>query len=213
MAKLNKTVLAALMAIQTSGRVTSEVGKPLLEQGLIEVNTADIVDGMAAARLTQKAIDSLPKAKAAPSASQAASSFEIITNAVPPESRKGKGREAGPSKYPFDSLQLNQSFFVANTEDMPNAVKTLQSALSNAMNKHRVAVMENGQPKTEMVTRTKRGADHKAMVDAEGKKVKETVSVPVYNYPVKFIIRAVKAQQACGEWVAPADGALITRTV
>ena len=207
MAKLNKNVVAALQAIVSTSRVTADVGKPLVEQGLIEVNTADTdASGAALARLTEKGTASLAdstKSKAAPTAGAVASSFAIITNAIPPESKRGAGRVAGPSKYPFDTLPVGGSFFVATSTEVPNPLKTLGSAVANATNKHRV---DTGTKKS--VTRTKRG--EKA---ADGSKIKEQVQVPVYNYPVKFVIRGVKANQKCGEWVAPADGALITRTV
>jgi catalase (peroxidase I) len=61
MAKLNKTVIAALSLIVSTGRATKEVGEPLIKMGLIEVNTNDIDEnGAAAARLTQKGIESMP---------------------------------------------------------------------------------------------------------------------------------------------------------
>lgn len=208
MAKLNKTVIAALQEIQRTGRVTQEVGKPLMDQGLIEVNTSDVVDNAAAARLTQKAFDGLPKQAqtGGTSVSDAPSNFAIITNAVPPESKRGAGRVAGPSKYPFDAMPVNGSFFVPVSDETPEPLKTLGSAVSNATNKYRV---DTG--KTEEKTRTKRGEGNKAVLDANGNKVKETVTVKIYEYPRKYIIRGVKKDQKCGEWVAPADGALITR--
>lgn len=201
MAKLNKTVIAALQNIQATGRVTQEVGKPLIEQGLIEVNTGDIdASGAAAARLTQKAVDGMPKQAATPVAGGAAnqSQFAIITNATIPESKRGAGRVAGPSKYPFDSLPVGGSFFVPVSDDVPTPMKTMGSAVVNATNKHRI---DTGQ--TKVVERTKK--------DAQGNKVKESVTVPVWDYPVKFTMRSVKKDQKLGEWVAPADGAMIFR--
>ena len=215
MAKLNKTVIAALSKIIETGRVTKEVGEPLIAQGLIEVNTSDVVDGLAAARLTQVAMDAMPQPKQATNPTSnyntgntdVNTEFQIITNAVPPSSKRGTGRQAGPSKYPFDQLPAGGSFFVAASADMQDPLKTMGSAVSNATNKYRV---DTG--KTETKTRTKRGEGNKAMLDAEGKKIKETVSVPVYEYPRKFVIRSVKKDQKCGDWVAPADGVLIART-
>lgn len=207
MPKLNKNVVAALQSIKTTGRVTREVGEPLIKQGLIEVNTGDVVDGNAAARLTEKGEEGLG-AKAsggAPSASQVASSFALITNAVPPESKRGVGREAGPSKYPFDNMQPGNSFFVGNSAEIENAVKTMTSAVANANNKSRV---DTGRKET--VQRAEREGK-KAKLDASGNKIMHSVEVPVYEYPRKFIIRGVKQGQKCGDWEAPADGALITR--
>lgn len=202
MARLhNKTVQAALNEVIKTGRVSEAVGKPLLDQGLISVDVNDVVNDLAAAALTDKGKAGMPVEKA--TGTPTASSFPIITNATPPESKRGAGRVAGPSKYPFDQLPLNGSFFQAVTAEIPNPLKTLGSAVVNATNKHRV---DTGT--TKLVTRTKRGEKN-----PDGSKIKEQVQVPVYNYPVKFVIRGVKVGQKCGEWVAPADGALITRTV
>jgi len=52
----------------------------------------------------------------------------------------------------------------------------------------------------------------KALLDEQGKKVMETVQLPVKKYNRKFTIRPVTGGQAYGEWTAPADGALIART-
>lgn len=213
MAKLNKTVIAALTMIMSTNRVTFAVGKPLVDQGLIEVNKEDVQDegdaATYAAKLTQKAFDGMPKQSGQPASSgpAKASDFAIFTNATPPESKRGVGREAGPSKYPFDDMPVNGSFFVPVSDETPDPLKTLGSAVSNATNKYRV---DTG--KTESKERTKRGEGNKAVLDTEGKKFKETVTVPIYDYPRKYIIRGVKKDQKCGEWSAPADGVLISRT-
>lgn len=212
MAKFNKTLTAALAAIVASGRVSEEVGKPLIAQGLITVDVNDVIAGdpanggdLAKATLTQKAIDGMPKQAPAGSVASAPSNFGIITNAIPPESKRGAGRVAGPSKYPFDSLTTGQSFFVSANAETPDPIKSMNSAVSNANNKYRV---DTG--RTEQVERTKRDGK-KAALDAAGNKIKETATVAVYEYPRKFIVRGVKNGQKCGEWVAPADGVLITR--
>lgn len=211
MAKLNKTVIMALTEIHNTGRVTQEVGKPLLEMGLIEVNTNDVDgNGAAAARLTQKGIEGMGKntnKNKAPTAS--ASSFALINNAKLPESKRGFGRKAGESKYPFAQMEVGQSFFVANSDvEGGDALKKLTSTVSNMNNKYRT---ETGD--TETKTRTKRGKGNKAVTDEAGDKVKETVTVPVYKQDRKFNIRGVKAGVEYGEWKAPADGALIGRVL
>jgi len=204
MAKLhNKTVQAALSAIITSGRVSEEVGKPLLAQGLISVDVNDVVDNLAAATLTDKGKAGMPVANSG--AAPGPSSFAIITNAVLPVSKRGAGRVAGPSKYPFDSLLTGGSFFVAASAEMPDLLKSMNSAVSNANNKYRV---DTG--KTEMVTKTKREGK-KAALDAAGNKIKESVEVKVYEYTRKFAVRSVKIGQVCGGWTAPTDGVLVGR--
>lgn len=206
MAKLNKTVIKALTEIHNTGRVTKEVGKPLLDMGLIEVNTNDVdKNGAAAARLTDKGLEGMGNKNAG----ENASTFALITNAKLPESKRGFGRTAGVSKYPFAQMEVGNSFFVADSEfEDGNALKKLTSTVSNMNNKYRT---DTGQ--TETKERTKRGEGNKAVVDADGKKVKETVTVPVYKQDRKFNIRGVKGGIKYGEWTAPSDGALIGRVL
>lgn len=210
MAKLhNKTVQAALALVISSGTVTSDVGKPLVQQGLIEVNPEDIAGNVdpARARLTQKGFDGMPKPAEAPGAASTASSFAIIDGVVLPPSKRGAGRVAGPAKYPFANLETGKSFFVPVSEAVPTPLKTLGSAVVNATNKYRV---DTG--KTEMVEKTKRDGK-KAALDAAGNKIKEQVEVKVYTYPRKFAIRAVKKGDVLGTWTADADGVIVSRTV
>ncbi len=206
-AKLNKTVIAALKDIQATGRVTKEVADKLGPMGLIEINPQDIVDDKAAARLTQKGIDGMgnTNTNAAPAST---SQFAVIKNAVLPESKRGFGRKAGESKYPFATMEVGDSFFVSNVDADGDALKKLTSTVSNMNNKYRTPT---GQ--TEMKTVTKRGEGNKAVKDAEGKPIKETKEVPVYTQDRKFSIRGVKGGEKYGEWLAPADGALIGRSV
>lgn len=206
--KLNKTVLAALKKIEKTQRVTETVGKPLVEMGLIEVNIKDVnAEGGYLARLTQKGIDGMgnTNTNAAPAST---SQFAVIKNAVLPESKRGFGRKAGESKYPFATMEVGDSFFVSNVDADGDALKKLTSTVSNMNNKYRTPT---GQ--TEMKTVTKRGEGNKAVKDAEGNPVKETKEVPVYNQDRKFSIRGVKGGEKYGEWVAPADGALIGRSM
>ena len=99
-----------------------------------------------------------------------------------------------------------KSFFVAVSEAVPNPLKTLGSAVVNATNKYRV---DTG--KTEQVERTVREGKKAKLVN--GEKVKETVTVPVYEHPRKFAIRSVKKGDVLGTWTATDDGVIISRTV
>ncbi len=208
MAKLNKTVKAALQKIIDTGRVTQAEGEPLIKMGLIEVNTGDVDDnGAAAARLTSEGMSGMGNTNTN-AAVTTGSQFAVIKNAVLPESKRGFGRKAGESKYPFATMEVGDSFFVSNADADGDALKKLASTVSNMNNKYRTATDQ-----TETKERTKRGEGNKAVLDAEGKKVKETVTVPVYKQDRKFSIRGVKGGETYGQWVAPSDGALIGRTV
>lgn len=209
----NKTVQAALTRIMSTGRAT-QADKPLLEQGLIEVNTQDIVNDEAAARLTQKGIDGMPKSAATAAATNppgaVVSAFALIDGVVLPETKRGGfGRTAAPSKYPFATMGMGQSFFVANSEVEGNdALKKLSSTVSNANNKNRTPTGEMS-----VVVRTVRGEGNKAVLNPDGSKQKASKEVPVYKQDKKFTIRAVKAGVAYGSWTPPADGVVIKRTV
>ncbi len=213
MAKKAKVVEAALnialLQVIGNGSVThisQDDGLPLLQHNpsLIEVDTTNIVDDKAAVRLTEegwKMINIDPNTVSA----SVSNGYDIISNAELPAAKRG-GRGGAPIQYPFDKLEAGQSFFVPVSAKHANPLKTLGSTVSSANMRFSV---ETGEMKT--VERTKRGEKNKAVVDAQGNKVKETVQVPVRKQTRKFTIRAVKAGVTYGGWTAPNDGALIAR--
>lgn len=209
MSAINKTVKAALQKIIDTGRVSQDVATKLGPMGLIEVNTGDIDENdMAACRLTQKGLEGMGK-NTNTNAASTGSKFALIDNAVLPESKRGFGRKAGESKYPFADMNLGQSFFVSNDEvEGGDALKKLTSTVSNMNNRYRT---ETGKMQT--VTRTVRGEGNKAVLNEDGSKRKETKQVPVYKQDRKFSIRAVEAGKEYGGWKAPANGALIARVL
>lgn len=182
---------------------------------LIEVNTGilDPSDNTkAAVRATQAAKDYLASQSqgSAGDAPTEPSKYAIIANAVLPEARK-RGNVAGagaPTKYPFADMQVGGAFFSADSEHKNgNALKALGSTVSSQNRKY---AQETGETKT--VTRAVRDENNKAKME-NGKKVTETVTLPVLKYDRKFTIRPVVGGQKYGEWTAPANGALIARTV
>lgn len=180
----------------------------LLTGGLISVDQANINPQnaeQAAATITDAGRAVLaPKPASDPIVG---SSFTLMSNIPLPEAKRGKGGGAGaPSKYPFDTMEIGNSFFVPVSADMPDPVKTMQSTVSSTNLRFSE---ETGQTKT--VTRTKRGEGNKAVVGPDGKNVQETVQVPVRKQVRKFAIRSIKAGQVLGTWTAPSDGALIAR--
>jgi hypothetical protein len=180
---------------------------PLLQHNppLIDVDTTQIVDGKALVRLTEAGKSFLmpnPNTEVA-----AKPTYEVISNATLPESKRGNRKGAGaPAVYPFDSLEVGGTFFVPVSDKHPNPVKTLGSTVSSA--NMRFAV-KTGEMKT--VERTMRGPGNKAVKNGNGEKVKETVEVPVYKFQRKFAIRSVEKGQTYGSWTAPENGALIGR--
>lgn len=190
-------------------RVTQEEGIPLIQQNLIEVNESDIVDGKAAVRLTQEGFNMINVESAVVSNGSAAvaANYAIISNAALPAAKRG-GRGGAPVQYPFDALEPGQSFFVPVSSKHNNPVKTLGSTVSSANMRYSV---ETGEMKT--VERTRRGDGNKAIVDGQGNKIREMVTVPVRKQTRKFSIRPVKAGVTYGGWTAESDGALIARVL
>lgn len=132
-------------------------------------------------------------------------SFEIISDAVLPPVKRGGGGAGAPQKYPFDSLEIGQSFFVPATAKAPNPLKTMGSTISQANLRYAT------QTGTKTVERSKRGAKNKLVLDDDGHKIMEEKEVPVYEFTRKFTIRGVKGGTAYGNWTAPSDGALVMR--
>ena len=133
------------------------------------------------------------------------SNFGIIDGAVLPVSKRGGGGGGAPIKYPFDQLQVGQSFFVPATAKLPNPLKTLGSTISSANVRYADKIGEKE------VTRAKRGEKNKLVLDANGQKIMETKTVPEYKFNRKFSIRGVEAGKQYGNWTAEASGALIQR--
>jgi hypothetical protein len=129
--------------------------------------------------------------------------FEIIDAVEMPKSKRGARN--GVAKYPLDKLGVGQSFFAAKSEKMPDPMKTLGSAVSAAKMKFAT------QTGTQEVTRSKRGEKNKLVHDANGQKIMETKTVPIWEYSRKWILRPVEAGQFCGTWQAPVAGCLVQR--
>jgi hypothetical protein len=220
MAKLTKAMTSALQKIAASAEgfayLSMAEGKPLVEAGLIQKND-EMLDPndntKVACRLTDAGKAALPKQKESAVNTQTATAtpaatggFAIITNAVAPPIKRGFTKSDRAPKYPFADMAVGASFFVPNTDEVPDAVKSMGSTVSNANKKYS---KPTGQMET--VVRTVREG-RKAKLDANGAKMKETVQVPVLAYERKFSARPVKGGEKYGEWVAPADGALVFRT-
>lgn len=216
--KINVDLLSKIIAGQVL-YLSQPDAMPLLQHNpaLIEVNTGilDPNDGTKAAVRATPAAQEYVNSQSGGQAQQetveaSGSKYEIITNAQLPAARK-RGNVAGagaPTKYPFADMPVGGSFFSADSEHKNgNALKALGSTVSSQNRKY---AEETGEFKT--VTRAVRDENNKAKME-NGKKVTETVQLPVLKYNRKFTIRPVVGGQKYGEWTAPANGALIARTV
>lgn len=149
--------LAEIVAAGANGIYTSpEVHSPLVEAGLVEINPAMTNEnGEVATRATQKGVESLDNgAKVGNNATsetaetgtiQKVKSMFKIEDSIPVPTISGRGR--GGNVYPFDQLEVGQSFFVANDESKPNAAKSLASTVSSATARYAVPA-EDGSTKT-----------------------------------------------------------------
>lgn len=153
--------LAEIVAAGANGVFVPEsVYTPLVEAGLVEINPGMTDEnGNVATRATQKGIESLDNAAtvvdnatseatsatAAKGETQKVKTMFKIEDSVPVPAISGRGR--GGNVYPFEQLAVGQSFFVANTEDKPNAAKSLASTVSSATARYAVA-SEDGATKT-----------------------------------------------------------------
>ena len=158
-------VLAEIVAAGANGLFTpAAVHGPLVEAGLVEINPAMVNEaGEIATRATQKGIESLDggaivvdnatteanseanSETAATGKTEKAKSMFKIENEVPVPAISGRGR--GGNVYPFNQLEVGQSFFVANSESKPNAAKSLASTVSSATARYAVPA-EDGSTKT-----------------------------------------------------------------
>ena len=133
---------------------------PLVEAGLVEINPAMVNEaGEIATRATQACIESLGSGAIVVDNATSEANSEIaetgktekvksmfkIEDSIPVPTISGRGR--GVKVYPFDQLEVGQSFFVANDESKPNAAKSLASTVCSATARYAVPA-EDGSTKT-----------------------------------------------------------------
>lgn len=204
-------------AAHTVVYVSKAEGMPLLQHTppliTVDVNNVDPDDNTKiGATITEDGVKVLQASHtnhhAASPAKHAA--YSVATGIELPKVKRGGGGGGGaPSKYPFETMEVGTFFFVPNSDvKNGNALKTVGSAVGSANQRFMV---ETGEHKT--TTRAKRGKDHKTVKDANGNNVMETVTLPIKKETKKFTIRAVEAGKEYGSFTAPADGAVVMRTL
>jgi len=121
-----------------AGRVT--VPKTLADQILKEEPTLIKIQGepdptgsvivYATSLGIQAVTGKAPEAAPAPGAvASTPSKFKLETGFVVPESKRGAFLKS--ETYPFASMQIGESFFVASTDEKPNPAKSLASTVSS----------------------------------------------------------------------------------
>lgn len=138
-------LLPAIVAAttQTSEGYTfaaEEIVKRLEKEGFVEGNREiKNSEGFIAVRAVQAAIDFISQntKKEEVKKGENKMSFEIESGVEIPKTARGGNKAA---VYPFESLEVGQSFFVPATEKKPEPWKSLASTVSAAMKKHDVVV-------------------------------------------------------------------------
>lgn len=148
---------------------------PLIEAGLVEVNPAIANEaGEIATRATQKGIEMTATSTQETAAVETAAAAPVTVSSgfaieagVPLPSISGRGRTG--TTYPFDKMEAGHSFFVPNSEDKPNAAKSLASTVSSATARYAVPA-----------------------ADGSTKANKAGEQVPVMVETRKFVVRSVE---------------------
>lgn len=134
--KMEQKTLEEVIAATAAGSyvyVSEDLYQPLVKAGLVEINL-DIVNE--AGEVATRAITTQVEPEKQKGESKM--SFEIESGIpMPASTRRGGVREA---KYPFDKLEVGQSFFVAPSEKHPEPWKSYASTISGATKRYDVVV-------------------------------------------------------------------------
>lgn len=170
--------------------LTQEEGMDLVNSGYAVVDTG-VTDGSTAkVTLTDAGVAALG------ASGNSTTSYEIEDNIPIPTSTARRGRSGG---YPFENLNINQSFHVAAKDnEEPSAVAArLQSSVSGARSRYAEETGEN----ENVTVKTYKKEDGKFVKDAEGKRVVDTettISRPKTKVTRDFTVKAVGADDPKG---------------
>lgn len=163
--------LLAMIAASTEPAVgvlmlTQAEAGDVVNKGLAVVDTAKVDGDTAAVSLTDAGRAALA---AGEPAATTASAFTIDDGVTMPTDVARRGRSGG---YPFDKLEVGQSFHVAKSAENPDPASRLASSVSGA----RVRFSEKtGETETVTVKTYKRGPDGKGYAkDADDKRIVES---------------------------------------
>ncbi|HCH8410340.1 TPA: hypothetical protein NNQ05_004574, partial [Salmonella enterica] len=181
MAKLTKSQIALLGTIAAATADNSFVyasgkdQKALVDAGFAEINATLVNDKQeTATRATQAGFDFVKENESkgtSPVTQSTAQTFAIATGVeipVTPRTRESS------SIYPFEQLEIGQSFFVPVSEDKPNPAKSLASTVTSANDRHAYEI------------------EGETMVNRKGE------TVPKKGFNKRFIVRPVEDGAAWG---------------
>ena len=177
-AQVGEVTLESIVAATQAGSfvyTAAAVHGPLIEAGFVEINPAMADEnGAIATRSTEKGNSQVMTAtNQTQAAAPAVKAGFVIETGVTMPAISGRGRSG--CSYPFDQMEVNQSFFVAASESKPNPAKSLASTISSANARYAVPVTD-GSTRT-----TKKGAVVPATVETR-----------------KFVVRSVTENGVAG---------------
>lgn len=201
MAKITAAMIATVMSIAGAAEgfvmLTQAEGAEVVKAGLATVDQSKAEGDKAAVSLTEAGVKlAAEQPTEATSTTSASSSYEIEDGVALPTSTTRRGREGG---YPFEKLEIGQSFHVAKSDKNPNPVSRLASSVSGARVRfsEKTGEMENATVKTYA-----KNADGSYTKDADGKRVVEstaTESREKLRLTRDFVCKAVGAEDPKGE--------------
>jgi hypothetical protein len=181
--------------------LTQDEGKEAVDAGYAVVDTTVVDGNTAAVSLTDAGRAALTVTEATPTGAAAAAGFEIEADVPLPSAA---GRRARSGGYPFDALQVNQSFHVPALEGktLDESLATLSSSVAGARAKYAV---QDGDKVADVTVKTyKKGEDGKFIKDEKNKRVVEsetTESRPVMLTVRDFTAAKVTAADPKGEGI------------
>lgn len=135
----------------------------------------------------------------------------VLSNLVLPEPKRGNfgGGNKRESAYDFDSLEVNQGWFIVASDAQPNPAKSLASTVSGASKRWSKELATTHERRQKVVNEA--GED---VLDANGKPTFAVVQIPDREYERKFEIRKIEDATPYGFPAVngvPVTGALIAR--
>lgn len=223
----DKSLLAVIVAAMANADAPFHFATPaevknLLDNDMVEVNN-EITDGdKVAVRATEKGQAEAPApannegtnntvtdTNTNATATAAPAKFGIIANAGAVFAA-GRTRKAA-TMYDFDAMNVGDIIFVPNSEDKPDAAKSLASTISSANKRFSTPTgeYEDVKVKTYQV-----GEDGKRVKGEDGKLIvtgEKTERREKLNPGKTFAVKPVEGGKTYGSWTAPASGAVILR--
>lgn len=192
--------LLALIAGAEGGvlMLTQVEGAEAVNAGYAVVDTSRVEGDTAAVSLTDAGRAALT------GSGGSATKYEIESGVEMPTEKQRRGRTGG---YPFDMLEVGQSFHVAKDKENSDPASRLASSVSGARARYSI---ETGETETVSVNQFQRTENGKSFAkDAEGKRIvigQEIVTRAKKTVVRDFMVKAVGANDPKGE------GARVWRT-